>query len=135
MGSLSDFLVDTVAFVRYLEDRLPPKSDRVFRDAETGRSHLLLPQIALAEFLDVALRGRLKSTHPALQSREVLDNLLASSAFTVAPMSSVAWEVFLRLEIAEMHDRMIASEALARRIPLITNDPAFDGVPQLRTIW
>lgn len=132
---MSEYVVDTVAFVRYLEDRLPSKADRVFEAAELGRSHLLLPQIALAEFLYIALKGRLKGPRPSLEIREVLDNLLASRSFTVSAMPALAWEVFPTLKVAELHDRMIAAEALARGVPLLSNDPGFDRVDGLRTIW
>ena len=135
MDHLTDYLTDTVAFVRYLEDRLPPRVDRVFRDAEAGRNHLLIPEIALAEFLYIALRGRLRGPRPELLVREVLHDLSASEAFTVSSMPSTGWEVFLDLRVRELHDRMIASEAIARGVPLISNDPVFDGVPRLRAIW
>jgi predicted nucleic acid-binding protein len=130
-----EFLVDTVAFVRYLEDRLTPKSERVFNDAEEGRSHLLLPQIVLAEFLYIVLRGRIKGPRRELQVRDVLHNLMASDAFTISPIPGSAWELFSEISIPELHDRMIAAEALAREIPLISNDPAFRQVPGLQTVW
>jgi predicted nucleic acid-binding protein len=132
---VSEFLVDTVAFVRYLQDRLPQKAGRIFDDADAGRSHLLLPQIALAEFMYLALRGRLKGTQRELQVRDVLHNLTASDAFSISSMPASAWEVFSELRISEMHDRLIAAEAIARGIPLVSNDPAFDAVERLTRIW
>ena len=132
---MTDYLIDTIAFVRYLEDRLPPRPNRIFTDAEQGRNHLLLPQIALAEFLYVALRGRLKGIRPEPQARDVLHNLLASPAFSVSTMPSSAWEEFLALKIPEMHDRMIAAEALARGVTLVSNDASFVGITRLKTVW
>lgn len=135
MGPLSEYLVDTVAFVRYLEDRLPPKADRIFDDAEAGRNHLLLPQIALAEFLYLSLRGRLRGNRPEIQVRDVLHHLSAAEAFTVSAMPPSAWEVFLGLRIPELHDRMIAAEASSRRIPIVSNDTSFDGVDGVTRVW
>ncbi len=132
---MNEYLVDTVAFVRYLEDRLTPKSERVFDDAEAGRAHLLLPQIALAEFMYIALRGRLKGTRRDLQVRDVLHNLTASEAFTISALPTSAWEVFSELSIPELHDRMIAAEAIAREIPLVSNDPAFAEIEGLTSVW
>jgi predicted nucleic acid-binding protein len=132
---VSEHLVDTVAFVRYLEDRLTSKSAKIFDDAEAGKTHLLLPQIALAEFIYIALRGRLKGAPRELQVRDVLHNLVASDAFTISSMPISAWDVFSDLAIPELHDRMIGAEAIAREIPLISNDPSFDGVEGLTTIW
>lgn len=135
MEALTDYLVDTVAFVRYLQDKLPAKADSAFREAESGRGHLFLPQIALAEFVYLALRGRLRGPKPEVQVREVLHNLTASSAFTVSSMPPDAWELFLGLAIPEMHDRLIAAEAVSRRAPIISNDAAFDGVTGTSRIW
>jgi predicted nucleic acid-binding protein len=135
VDSVNVYLIDTVAFVRYLQDRLTPKADKVFEGAEAGRTHLLLPQIALAEFLYIALRGRLKGTRSELQVRDVLQNLTASDAFTISAMPASAWDVFTELPIPELHDRMIAAEAIAREIPLLSNDPAFREIPGLATIW
>jgi len=132
---VTEYLIDTVAFVRYLEDRLPPRPDRIFTAAEQGRNHLLLPQIALAEFLYIALRGRLKVNRPESRVRDVLHNLLASPAFSVSAMPGSAWEEFLELKIPEMHDRMIAAEALARGVTLVSNDASFDGIARLKTVW
>ncbi len=132
---MSEFLVDTVAFVRDLEDQLSAKADRIFREAESGTHHLLLPQIALAEFIYVALRGRLKGARPAIQVRDVLHNLFASDAFTVSGMPAEGWELMPELPIPELHDRMIAAEALARDVPLISNDASFDAIGSLTRIW
>jgi predicted nucleic acid-binding protein len=132
---LTQYVVDTIAFVRYLEDRLGPKVGRIFDEAEAGRNHLLLPEVALAEFAYVCLKGRLRSTRADLKVRDVLQNLTASDAFTVSGMTAAAWETFVELKIPEMHDRMIAAEAIARRLALISNDTAFDEVPSLVRVW
>ena len=135
MGPLNEYRLDTVAFVRYLENRLPARADRVFAEAESGAGHLLLPQIALGEFLYLALRGRVRSRSPRAAISEVLQNLAAANAFTVTAMPWSAWELFPQLEIPELRDRMITAEALARKVPLVSNDDAFQGVESLRVIW
>ena len=132
---MTQYVIDTVAFVRHLQDTLSPKIERIFDAAEAGRNHLILPEIALAEFVYISLKGRLKATRPALKVRDVLHHVYASEAFTVSGMSSSAWESFLELPIPELHDRLIASDAVSRRAPLISNDPAFDGIPGLARIW
>ncbi|MGI0155056.1 MAG: PIN domain-containing protein, partial [Thermoplasmata archaeon] len=118
-----------------LEDTLPPHAERAFEEAEAGRGHLFLPQIALGEFVYIALRGRLKGDHAATRVREVIHNLSASGAFTLSSMSPEAWEAFLNIRISELHDRMIAAEAIGRRVPLISNDSSFDGIEGLRVVW
>jgi len=132
---LTDFLLDTVALVRHLEDSLPDGADRVFREAEGGRSRLFLPEIALGEFLYVALRGRLRASNIRSLVDEVLDQIRASGYLVLSAMSAHAWDLFLDLEIPELHDRMIAADALARSLAVVTNDAAFSSVPGLRTMW
>ena len=128
-------LVDTVAFVRYLEGRLPPDADRVFRNAEEGREHLLLPQIALAEFLYLAMRGPVGKGRPETTVRDVLHQLSASDAFSISSMPIAAWELMTALEVPELHDRMIAAEALSRGVPLLSSDAAFRGIQDLDLVW
>ncbi len=135
MGPLTDYIVDTVAFVRYLEDKLPPRADKVFQDAEAGRAHLLLPQIALAEFMYLAMNGRLPVSRPGVQTREVLHNLSASDAFTISSMPPSAWDVFVDLDIPGLHDRMISAEAISRDLPLVSNDDAFKRQDKLTVVW
>src|SRR5439155_272589 len=85
---LTDFLLDTIALVRHLEDSLPDGADRVFREAEGGRSRLFLPEIALGEFLYVALRGRLRASNIRSVVDEVLDQIRASGYLVLSAMSA-----------------------------------------------
>ena len=135
MDPLTDAVVDTVALVRALEDELPPAADRVFRAAEGGEARLFLPEIALAEFLYIALRGRLRVSNARAVVDEVIDQIHATGYLVLSSLSADGWDVFLDLRIPELHDRMIASDAVHRRVPLITNDPAFADVPGLGTVW
>ncbi len=135
MDPLTDYVLDTVALVRHLEDDLPPSADRAFAEAERGDARLFLPEIALGEFVYLALRGRLRASNARGLLDEVLDQIRASTYLGVSSLSPGAWDDFLDLEIPELHDRMIAADAVHRGLPLVTNDPAFARVPRLRTVW
>ena len=135
MEPLTDFVLDTVALVRYLEDDLPRAADRAVREAESGRGRLYLPEIAMAEFAYIALRGRLRIPNPRAAVEEVLNEVRASAYLVLSSLSPGGWDVLLDLDIPELHDRMIASDAISRRLPLITNDPAFGSTPGLRVVW
>lgn len=135
MASLTDFVIDTIALVRHLEGDLPDGADKAFREAEAGRGRLFLPEIALAEFIYIALRGRIRSPNPRAVVEELLDQIRASDYLTLSPLPLPAWDRFLELEIPELHDRMIAAMALQSGLPLITSDEGFRSVAGLRTVW
>jgi predicted nucleic acid-binding protein len=135
VDALTDFVVDTVALVRHLEDDLPPAADRAFRDAEAHRCRLFLPEIALGEFIYIALRGRIHAPNPRALVDEVVDQIRASEYLSLSSLPQRAWDTFLRLNIAELHDRMVIADAVHRGLPLITNDSAAGSVEGLRTVW
>ena len=135
MDSLTDCVLDTVGLVRHLEDVLPPAAERAFAEAERGRARLFLPQIALGEFIYIAHRGRLRAPNARGLVDEVVDQIRASAYLVLSSLSAAARDTFLNLDIPELHDRMIAADAVDRGLPLITNDPAFASVPGLRTLW
>ena len=135
MGCLTDCVVDTVALVKYLEDDLPKSADKAFKDAEAGRAHLYLPEIALGEFIYVTLKGRLRVQDPRVEIEEAVDQILATSFVTLSHLSHSAWDILIGLDLHELHDRMIVADALDRNIPLITSDNELRTVEGLSTIW
>lgn len=135
MEPLTDYVLDTMALVKHLEDALPPAANRAFRDAEGGGGRLFLPEIALAEFAYVARRGWLRVDNPRAVLEEVVDQIRAADYLALSSLPAPAWDIFLDLRIPELHDRMIASDALHRRLPLITNDRSMKAIEGLRTLW
>ncbi len=83
MDSMSTYVVDTIALIKYLADELPEKADKIFRDAEKGLSLLLLPHIVIGEFAYISLK-KIKTEDPAASVREVLH-------LVIRPAISDAW--------------------------------------------
>ena len=135
MEPLTDFVIDTVALVRYLEDRLPRAAQAAFRAAEAGRSRLYLPQIALGEFVYIALRGKVNDALSNATIQETVQQVLGSSFISVGGFPESAWEILMSLQIPELHDRMLAAESLSRGLALVSNDSAFDDVAGLTVVW
>lgn len=132
---MTDAVIDTVALVRHLEDDLPAKAERAFESAEAGQGTLYIPEIALGEFVYIALRGRLTTANPRTLVEEVLSTIRGSGYITLSALGPSGWGRFLDLDIPELHDRMIAADALSRGLPLVTNDPELSKVPGLTIIW
>jgi predicted nucleic acid-binding protein len=132
---LTDFVIDTVALVRYLEDRLPRAAQAAFRGAEAGRSRLYLPQVALAEFVYIALSGKVGDALSNATIQETVQQVLGSSFISVEGFPESGWEILLSLKIPELHDRMLAAESLARGLALVSNDSAFEDVSGLTVVW
>ena len=132
---MTEAVADAVALAHHLEDSLPGAAERTFREAENGRGRIYIPEIALGELLYTALRGRLKVPNPEWVASELIDQIRGSGYLVLSTLGPTGWGVFLRLRVPELHDRMIASDAIARNLPLITNDPELSAVPGLQTIW
>jgi len=52
------YIVDAVAFLAYLVDKLPQTSDNIFKKAEENKIKLILPSIALGETLYTIYKGK-----------------------------------------------------------------------------
>ncbi len=81
------------------------------------------------------MRGRLRLADPKNAVKRVLDELRGTSFIFQSNLPEDGWDVFLSLDIPELHDRLIAAEALTRSLSLISNDPEFRKVHGLKVIW
>lgn len=116
------YVVDTVAFVKYLQDELPPAVDKIFKAAERGEDVLFVPQIVMGEFIYLSLRNRLKVEDPIATVREVLRLMDTSGYLRMIDMDTATWEEFIELEVPELHDRMVCAIAKAKNTAVITPD-------------
>ncbi|HZY69561.1 MAG TPA: type II toxin-antitoxin system VapC family toxin [Thermoplasmata archaeon] len=128
-------VIDTIALVHHLNDSLPARAEALFRAAETGQGSLYLPEIALGEFAYLALRGKLRIDNPRSLVEEVLDQVRASGYIRLSSLGAPGWSVFLDLPVPELHDRLLASDAISRKVPLVTNDRELKRVAGLRVVW
>ena len=135
MEVVKNFITDTVGLARYLEDNLPSPASDVFSLAERGEASILVPQIVIGEFIYIALKGRLRLADPKGAVKQVLDELRGTSFIFQSNFPEDGWDIFLSLDIPELHDRLIAAEALTRSLSLISNNPAFRKVHGLEVIW
>ena len=129
------YVADTVALARYLEDNLPKRANEVFEKAETGTATILVPDIVIAEFIYIGLKGRLKVSDPKATIAELLSDLQSSQFLRPVGISSAGWEIFIESKVPELHDRLIYSTAVANEADaIITNDPEIVASAH-PTIW
>jgi len=132
---LKEYVLDTMALVRLLEDSLPKKANDVVRGAEKGENLLLVPEIVMGEFLYIALKGRLETDDPVATTEEVLMHLRSSRFVSAVRMDFSCWEAFLEVGLAELHDRMICSIAFAKNAPVITADKEITSWGGVEIVW
>lgn len=120
---MSDLLVDTHALLWWLSDdpALPETARGLIGDPGNK------PMISVASVWEIAIeRGAGKLEAPA----DLLDTI-RSEGFTLLPIEPEdAWAV---AELPQHHrdpfDRILLSQALARGLPIITDDPRFSQYP------
>lgn len=129
------YVADTVALAKYLDDTLPAKADRAFKESENGDALILIPEVVIGEFIYICLKGRLRSDDPKSLIQELLDEIEAAAGLRQVGMTKRAWSEFMKSKISELHDRMILAIATAEDVEaIITNDQEL-ATSGFRTVW
>ena len=127
------FVVDANALWWYLKlpRRLSPSAEEVFRQAEAGSVVLVVPAIVVAEVYYLSV----KLGQPFILPN-FLNELATVHGMYISDLGRTQLEMLDRLpEIPEMHDRLIAAEALALGAPVVTRDPVIAASSQVQSIW
>ncbi len=120
------YIVDAVAFLAYLADKLPKDADKIFKKAEKKEIKLLLPSIALGETLYTIYKGKeIFGKEIPIEKVELIFQILKNGEiFQLVDLNLDAWYIFHQSIIPELHDRMIvATFHYFKAKGLITNDP------------
>lgn len=130
---MPEYVTDTHSLLWYFArpKLLGPRAAAAFAQVAAGEADLIVPIIVLAELIFA-----IESKPLSADFDEVLSRLQASSNVTIAEWT-LARTLDLRAlrAIPEMHDRLIAAEALARGAALITRDQAIVDSGLVPTIW
>ena len=131
-GSRDQFVADTHALWWYLREpsRLSASAAELFESAEAGNATLIVPAIVLAESHWVSVKlGRPLPASGALDA-------LARLRFEFAALGPAQLELLAELtEIPEMHDRLIAADAVIHDAPVVTRDRLIEASPRIETVW
>ena len=103
----------------------------IFNLAEAQQAVIIVPAIAVAEMYYLSS----KVGHP-MASAALLEELDSLHGIAVSTLGRTHLELLDQLpDITEMHDRLIAAEALALGAPLLTRDAILTGMAQVETVW
>src|SRR5690554_1346457 len=129
---MSDYAVDTMAFVLWLEKRkLPRKVKSIFDSTESLQGRIYIPALVFAEIAYLAEKNRIDLT-----LEECKAYISKNERFRTAPMTLESITTTFNIhDISELHDRLIAAEGVIRNIPTITNDPVISASKFTRTLW
>ena len=136
MTDLNDgmrFVVDTHALWWYFKapTRLSTTASDIFRMALAGEATIIVPAIVVAEFYFLSIKFR----EPFTPS-DLIDAMKDPIGFEFSNLGMGQLEKLDTLqEVPEMHDRLIAAEAVVCDAPVITRDRAFSDSPQVETVW
>ncbi len=130
---MSDCVTDTHSLVWYFArpQRLGPHAAEAFAQVEAGTARLIVPVIVIAELI------LLLEHKPTIASLEFILRQLQASPNSLIPDLTLIRTLDLRTLTAlpDIHDRLIVAEAVARDLPLITNDRAITASGLVKVIW
>lgn len=131
-AGLPVFILDTHSFYWYLQSpyRLSPAADAIFRLAEAEGAFLLVPAIVISEIYYLT-----KKKGKALSPSRLLRDIQVAPGFHLSELGRPQLEKLDAIDVPEMHDRLIAAEALVYRAPVVTKDPVLQNLNQIQTVW
>lgn len=127
------YVVDTHALYWYRTNpgRLSPAADAVFRLADAGGAHIIVPAIVIAELYYLT-----QKFGPGASPSAMLADINNSREFVFSELGQRQLEAMEEVSgVSEMHDRLIAAESLAHHAPLITKDEVLRGNAMVDVIW
>ncbi len=130
---LPEYIVDSHALFWFLEypSKLSPAADAVFRLAAAGGAVIVVPAIVVAELFYLTAKAGL----PILPS-DLLSRINASREFAFSELGQDQLEAMESIAVVtEMHDRLIAAEAVVRRAPVISRDEILRLSQVVDVIW
>ena len=130
---MSDYVIDTHSLVWYFArpQRLGPNATEALAQVEAGPARLIVPVIVIAELI-LTLEHK-----PAIANLNfILQQLQASSNVSLPDLTLVrTLDLRALTAIPDIHDRLIVAEAVARGLPLITNDQLITASGLVNVVW
>jgi predicted nucleic acid-binding protein len=129
---LSEFVVDTIALVLYLEKRkMGSSASGVFEGVEAGTVNVIVPAMVFAEILYLSERGRIAVGLAEVDGFFNRFPLCKEQPLTLGVVQAAS-EI---IDVPELHDRLIAGTARHLGLDLVTNDGKIQKSAYVTTIW
>ncbi len=132
------FTADAVAVLSYLADKLPPKSNEIFKQAENELVRIQVPEIAVGEVICTILKGKevFGVSVPLKKISLLLDVLEASKNMFIVNLSINGWRKVIEIDLPDLHDRMIVATHLTTASQaLLTDDDKIGELKGVEVIW
>ena len=125
------YVVDTHPLIWYLaEEKLPKNVDEVFKASEKGYYAIFIPTIVLAECYYLSEKKKIE-----LNFEDILNSVERSYNFLIAPFNIDIIKLFPKINIKEIHDKIITATAKLLNATLITKDRKIRDSNVVETIW
>ena len=133
MSSVPLYVTDTHSLLWYLggSPKLSSKAKQAFDEAHAGRAKIIVPIIVVAELIFLVEKGRAK-----VDVNAIVGKIVREHNYEVAPLGLGQIQLLKKLiQIPEMHDRLIACEALLWKAKLITADVQLRYAGIVEVVW
>ena len=130
---MHSYVADTHSLIWRLTDspKLGAAASQIFDRVDSGSAKLIIPVIAIAELMFAIQKHKLP-----LDMLSVINLWHANPVIEIAELRlNVVMMLPSLTMIPEMHDRLIACEALSRDAMLITRDPQIVTAGVVATVW
>lgn len=119
----------------YLPSRLGLGARKAFAETDDGKARIFIPALVVAEAIMVVQKGRLPGTDLTelvghLRAAHHSDNYVLSDLKAGTVLDSHPSAI-----IPDIFDRLIAVEAVARGLPLLSRDPVIRDSGLVPTVW
>jgi predicted nucleic acid-binding protein len=134
---MSEFVTDAHPLIWHLtrDAHLSSRCQRIFAQADAGKSTVWVPAIVLVEVIYLVEKRRLPEAligqmFALLEPPAVNYRLVGLDLIILHALRQVEREA-----VPDMPDRIIAATALSLGLPLLTRDRALAAVEELEVIW
>lgn len=126
------YVIDTHALVWHLTNdaKLGADARAVMTRIDSGKDKGLVPTIVLAEILYASERGRI-----SLTLDDVLKQLRKRKHYRIEPFNRAVLIAAQKINIPELHDRLIVATATWRKASVVTRDEDIVNSGIVKTVW